>query len=123
MKINEIAFSCYPVTDMARSRSFYEGVLGLSATMNHEGEGVHWVEYDIGAGTLAIGVAEGMNPSRDGCSVSLEVDDFDNAIAELKSANVEFNFGPIETPVCHMAFVRDPDGNSVGIHKRKPGHS
>ncbi len=122
MKISEIAFSCYPVTDMPRARSFYEGILGLTVTMDHEMEGAHWVEYDIGSGTLAIGVAPGMNPSPDGCSASLEVEDFELAISELKSANVEFVFGPIETPVCHMAFVRDPDGNSVGIHKRKAGH-
>ena len=28
LKIIELAFSCYPVTDMARARKFYEGVLG-----------------------------------------------------------------------------------------------
>jgi catechol 2,3-dioxygenase-like lactoylglutathione lyase family enzyme len=52
----------------------------------------------------------------------LEVDDFDAAVAELRAANVPFKVGPLETPVCHMAFVSDPDGNSVGIHKRKRGH-
>ena len=120
MKIQEIAFSCYPVTDMERARTFYEGILGLTVTMDHKLEGgAHWVEYDIGSGTLAIGLAPGMEPSRDGCSVALEVDDFDKAIEELKAAGVEFNFGPLETSVCHMAFVRDPDGNSIGIHRRK----
>lgn len=122
MNINEIAFSCYPVTDMSRARTFYEGVLGLKATMDHQMEGAHWVEYDIGAGTLALGMAPGMNPSPEGCSVGLEVEDFDGSVAELRAAGVEFVFGPFETPVCHMAFVRDPDGNSVCIHKRKPGH-
>lgn len=122
MKILEVAFSCYPVTDMPRARAFYEGILGLTVTMDHELEGGQWVEYDIGAATLAIGVAPGMLPSRDGCNVALEVDDFDSAVSELKNANVEFSFGPFETPVCHMAYVRDPDGNSVCIHKRKPGH-
>lgn len=122
MKISEISFSVYPVTDMPRAREFYEGILGLTATMDHEMEGGHWVEYDIGEGTLAIGKAEGMIPSKDGCSVSLEVGDFDKAVEELQAAEVDFNFGPMETPVCHMAFVRDPDGNSIGIHKRKPGH-
>ena len=29
LKVTEIAFTCYPVTDMARAREFYEGVLGL----------------------------------------------------------------------------------------------
>ena len=119
MKISEIAFSCYPVTDMVRARKFYEGLLGLKATMDHKLEEGHWVEYDIGSGTLAIGVAPGMVPSSDGCSVALEVDDFDAAISELKTAGIEFHFGPLETSVCHMAFVRDPDGNSIGIHKRK----
>ena len=123
MNIQEIAFSVYPVTDVARAKEFYEGLLGLKPTMDEEMEGGHWVEYDIGEGTLAIGKAEGMNPSPDGCSVGLEVDDFDKAVDELRGAGVDFVFGPIETPVCHMAFVRDPDGNSVGIHKRKPGHS
>jgi len=32
-KINEIAFSCYPVKDMARARKFYESVLGLKPTL------------------------------------------------------------------------------------------
>lgn len=120
MKIKEIAFSCYPVTDMARAKSFYEGILGLTATMDHRMGDAHWVEYEIGTGTLALGLTEGMRPSRDGCSVALEVEDFEAAIADLKAAGIEFMFGPLETPVCHMAFVRDPDGNSVGIHQQKP---
>ena len=33
LKVTEIAFSCYPVKDMARARKFYEGVLGLKPTM------------------------------------------------------------------------------------------
>ena len=33
LKVTEIAFSCYAVTDMARARDFYEGVLGLKPTM------------------------------------------------------------------------------------------
>ena len=31
LKVTEIAFTCYPVTDMARARKFYEGVPGLKA--------------------------------------------------------------------------------------------
>jgi predicted enzyme related to lactoylglutathione lyase len=122
MKISEIAFACYPVTDMARARSFYEGILGLTAAMDHKMEDEQWVEYEIGAGTLAISNAPGIKPSKDGCSVALEVDDFNRAIAELRAANIELHFGPIETPVCHIAFIRDPDGNPIVIHKRKESH-
>jgi len=33
LKVIEIAFSCYAVTDFARARKFYEGVLGLKPTL------------------------------------------------------------------------------------------
>jgi len=122
MEVTEIAFSCYPVTDIARARTLYEGLLGLTPAMDHQTGNGHWVEYEIGSGTLAIGSAPGWSPSKDGCSVALEVEDFDQAIAELQAAGVPFHFGPLETPVCHMAFVFDPDGNAVCIHRRKPGH-
>jgi predicted enzyme related to lactoylglutathione lyase len=123
MKVTEVAFASYPVTDIDRARAFYEGVLGLKVTMeNNMGNGGHWIEYDIGATTLGIGRAEGWKPSSDGCTVSLEVEDFDSSIAELKTAGTPFRMGPFETPVCHMAMVSDPDGNTLIIHKRKPGH-
>lgn len=121
MKITEIAFSCYAVTDFARARGFYEGVLGLKPTMQvGEPGGMQWAEYDIGSGTLSIGSAPGMfKPSADGCSVALEVEDFEGAIATLKQHNIKFRMEPFETPVCRMAMVFDPDGNTLCIHKRK----
>ncbi len=125
MKITEIAFSCYPVTDMARARAFYEGVLGLTPTMVvGEPDGMQWTEYDIANGTLSIGSgAPNWAPSSSGCSVGLEVDDFDDAIGHLRGHAVTFHMEPFETPVCRMAFILDPDGNALCIHQRKPGHS
>lgn len=122
MKISEIAFSCYPVADMARSLAFYEGVLGLVKTMDHETPEGHWVEFDIGSGTLGLGKMQGWDPSPQGCTVGLEVDDFDQAVEKMKAANVTIIMGPLETPVCHMLMIADPDGSPLIIHKRKPGH-
>jgi predicted enzyme related to lactoylglutathione lyase len=120
MKVTEIAFSCYPVMDMARARAFYEGVLGLKATYSvGEPGGMQWTEYDIANGTLSIGAgAPDWKPTASGCSVGLEVDDFDDAIAHLKGRGVKFRMEPFTTPVCRMAFIYDPDGNAVCIHKR-----
>jgi len=120
IEVNEIAFTAYAVTDLAKSRKFYEEVLGLKPTVLKEG--VPWVEYNIGSGTLGIGVSEKWKPSRDGASVALEVSDFDEAIAHLKAHEVTFEMGPLETPVCHLAVLRDPDGGKICIHKRKPGN-
>lgn len=123
LKVIEIAFSCYPVTDMARARKFYEGVLGLKPTLLHgEPGGMQWAEYDIGPGTLSLGAGvPDWLPTAQGCSVTLEVEDFDAAVAQLKSNNVKFKMEPFPTPVCRMAFIFDPDGNTVGIHKRNLG--
>lgn len=118
MKVIEIAFSCYAVTDMARARNFYEGLLGLTPATVSNSEHGDWVEYEIGAGALALGSAASFKPHPDGCSVGLEVDDFDAAIAELQKAGVKFRIEPMQTPVCRMAMIFDPDGNSVCIHKR-----
>ena len=123
MKVIEIAFSSYPVTDIPRARAFYEGVLGLKVTMNTDmGDNGHWIEYDIGPGTLGIGRYEGWKPTGDGCTVALEVENFDEAVAALRMAETPIKMGPLETPVCHMVMVSDPDGNTVCIHKRNPGH-
>lgn len=120
MKIAEIAFSSYPVTDVPRARTFYEGVLGLAPTMDTDmGEKGHWIEYDIGPGTLSIGRYPGWEPTPQGCTVGLEVEDFDTAVDDLKKAETPITMGPFETPVCHMVMIQDPDGNPLIIHKRK----
>jgi predicted enzyme related to lactoylglutathione lyase len=120
MKVIEIAFTGYPVTDLNRARQFYEGALGLKPTRVFGDESKAWIEYDVGAGTLSIGnLAPEWKPSAGGGSVGLEVEDFPAAIARLRSGGYPVCLGPIETPVCQMAVVSDPDGNSVTIHKRK----
>jgi predicted enzyme related to lactoylglutathione lyase len=120
MKVTEIAFSCYPVTDLKRARDFYSRTLGLKQSTIFGDENQGWIEYDIGPGTLAItNFAADWKPSADGGSVALEVENFDSSITELKTAGTKFRVEPTETPVCFMAVVFDPDGNSVCIHKRK----
>lgn len=124
MKVAEIAFVAYPVTDIERARGFYEGVLGLRPSREFSGESYVWIEYDLGASTLAIAkMPPGQwNPSPDGVNAGLEVEEFDSAIAELKAKNIPFNLEATETPVCRMAVIADPDGNKITIHKRHPPH-
>ena len=118
MKAKRIAFTGIPVTDIKRARAFYEGVLGLKASSEF-GDGV-WIEYDIGPDTLAIGsVGDQWKPSEDGTSVAIEVEDFDAAIKGLKDVGAVFAAEGIESPVCRMAVVQDPDGNKIIIHELK----
>ena len=110
-----LAFFVYPVTDMARARAFYGGVLGLKETANWDDA---FVEYDIGAGTLALSaVLEGCVPGTSGVA-ALETDDFDAVIAHLREHGVKFLFGPADTGVCHFARFLDSEGNHLGVHRK-----
>jgi len=123
MQILEIAFTGYSVTNMSRAKEFYEGVLGLKKSRGFGEPGAEemWVEYDIGPGCLAL-ISDGGKdwpPSPYGTAVTFEVDDFQGYMEKLRKAGVKFVFEPMESPVCWMATVADPDGNRVVIHKRK----
>jgi predicted enzyme related to lactoylglutathione lyase len=119
MKIKEIGFVAIPVTDIARARKFYEEVLGLK--VSEEMVSGKWIEYAVGANTLAIAnVSDTWTPSEQGTGAAFEVEDFDDAISRLKDRHVRFAAEPFETPCCHMAVIQDPDGNKLIIHKLKP---
>ena len=117
--LQKVAFTMYPVKDMARARAFYEGTLGLG-----EGSGgvsSPWVEFDLpGGGCLAITTVSQTEPSASaGGTIAFEVDDLPATIADLKSREVRFLAEGIESPVCRMAIIADPDGNAIVLHKLK----
>lgn len=113
-----IAFSAYPVSDLARARAFYEGLLGLTPAGVLDLPDGQWLEYELGPHTLALARLPGWQPGPDGGVVALELADFDATVAALKAAGVKFRTEPFETPVCRMAMVLDPDGNTLCLHQR-----
>ena len=123
MQVLEIAFTGYAVTDMKRAKTFYEELLGLkrSRGFGEPGGEEQWTEYDIGPGCLALisGGGKDWPPSPYGTAAALEVDDFQAYVDKLRAAGVKFVFEPMESPVCWMVTVADPDGNRIVIHKRK----
>jgi predicted enzyme related to lactoylglutathione lyase len=118
--VQSIAFTSYPVTDLARARAFYEGVIGLKYETGLEQGGMGFAEYEVGGGYFSIltGVPN-WAPSDHGPGIAFEVADFDAAIAALRENGVTFAMEPFETPVCRMALIFDPDRNQVIIHKLK----
>lgn len=114
--ITSIAFTVYPVTDMAQSRKFYENVLGLKVGYNF---GDEWVEYDLGDSTFAITTTDmGHAPGAKGAVVAFEVTHLDAFTKMLKGKSVPFVVESFSTPVCRMAVICDPDGNHITIHQR-----
>ncbi|HTX55410.1 MAG TPA: VOC family protein [Candidatus Baltobacteraceae bacterium] len=111
-----IPFYVYPVTDMARAKAFYGGVLGLKPGESWEDK---WVEFDVGTSTLALStLMTGAQPGAKGGAVALETDDFDGAVAHLKAQGVKFALEPIDSGVCRFARFEDPDGNHLVLHRK-----
>lgn len=118
--IRKIAFTVYPVQDMARARRFYEQDLGLS-TSREFAEGA-WVEYDLDNGCFAITtLAKGVSPNENaGGSVGFEVEDLDRLLSGLKAKGVRVKLEPFSTPVCRIAVIVDSEGNALTLHQILP---
>ena len=119
--LRKVAFTMYPVRDMARARAFYEETLGLGPSRS--GATSPWVEFDLpGGGCLAITTVAPQEPSASaGGTIAFEVEDLPTLVADLKTKGVAFPADDIESPVCRMAVCLDPDGNSIILHKLKAG--
>jgi predicted enzyme related to lactoylglutathione lyase len=118
----KVAFTMYPVTNVARARAFYEETLGLKrGSMGNQGE-QYWVEYDLpDGGCLALTNFIPDAPSdKAGGTIALEVEDLDRLMSDLKSKGVKFTSDVIESPVCRMAVCLDSEGNSLLLHQLKP---
>lgn len=122
--MKELAFVGYPVTDFVKARKFYGEILGLTeaGSFEHEGE-LGWLEYDLAGQTLALAKAsEQWSPNPNGGGACLEVEDLDQAVAHLKKHGVKVVMDIQDYPICRMALIADPDGNTLAIHQKKAHH-
>ena len=116
--IKHIAFTMYPVTDIARARKFYEDTLGLCLTRREAGE-FEWVEYDLEGGTFALTDLKqgGALSVETGGSIAFEVQNVDQLVEQLRAKGVRVKLEPLSTPVCRLAVILDSEGNAVTLHQ------
>jgi len=114
----KVAFTVYPVQDVARARKFYEETLGLSATTAGNHGEMHWIEYDLpGGGCFALTNASEEEPGASGGTIALEVEDLVELMEGLKEKGVTFKSEVIRGPECRMAVCLDSEGNSLLLHQ------
>ena len=114
----KVAFTMYPVKDMARAREFYEKTLGIA--VSKESAGGKWVEYDLpGGGCFAITMmTQDVSPSAvAGGSIAFEVKDIKKLVADLKAKDVKFKMDIFQSPVCQIAVAIDSEGNAFTLHQ------
>jgi catechol 2,3-dioxygenase-like lactoylglutathione lyase family enzyme len=116
VNVEHVDFVSFLTQDIARAKHFYADVLGLEV----ETEGESDMEFRAGQVTLDIfepsSIGQPFAPSPAG--MALRVPDVDAARAELEAKGVAFDGDTIQTSVCRMAFFKDPDGNSLILHRR-----
>ena len=120
MKVRAIDFIITNVSDIERAKSFYRDTLGITDPATSEAEG--WIEFDTKPVALALGVAPpGWSQPAGSTAIALSVDDVHAAVEELRAKGVEILIEPIVTGACDMALIKDPDGNSIFLHRRHDG--
>ena len=114
--ITGVDLCAYFTADPQRSIAFYRDILGLTPTeLDEEGRGAEFTLAD--GSTFGVWKPEEGEKTSGGC-VMFAVADAQAAVARIRQRGVTAT-DPLETPVCHMAFAEDPDGNPIIIHQRK----
>jgi catechol 2,3-dioxygenase-like lactoylglutathione lyase family enzyme len=113
MRVEQVDFVTVPTRDVGKAKAFYTDVLGLTASEKSD------AEVETPNVTLSF-----WNPESQGeqffanqAGFALRVEDVESAVEEVRAAGGEV-MGTVDTGVCHMGFVKDPDGNTVILHRR-----
>ena len=113
MRVEQVDFVSVPTRDVPRAIAFYRDVLGLVPSEHTDGE------VETPNVTLSF-----WNPEADGepfvaneAGIALRVADVAAAVDEARAGGAEV-IGIEDTGVCHMGFVKDPDGNVLILHRR-----
>ncbi len=113
MQVEQVDFVSVPTRDYERAVGWYRDVLGLPVS---EFDGT---EVETPNVTLSFWKPEEQGepfvPNENG--IALRVEDVEAALDEARAAGAEV-IGIEDTGVCHMGFVKDPDGNVLILHRR-----
>jgi len=113
VQVEQVDFLTIPTRDVERAVAFYRDVFGLRPSEFTPGE--------VEAPNVTLSF---WNPERDGedfapnvAGFALRVADVHAAVDEARAAGAEV-LGIEDSGVCHMGFVKDPDGNTIILHRR-----
>ena len=117
MIVERTDFVSVPVRDLEKSTGWYRDTLGLEQI----GEG-GWPEFQLGE-NVSLYLIDPKNIGQEFTAphtshIALRVSDVEQARKELEGRGIAFDGEIFDTGVCRMAFFRDPDGNSLMLHRR-----
>ena len=113
MQVEQVDFVSVPTRDAERAVAWYRDVLGLPAS--------EFTPSEVETPNLTLSFwspeeqGEAFVPNENG--IALRVPDVAAAVDEVRSAGADV-IGIQDSGVCHMGFVKDPDGNVLILHRR-----
>jgi catechol 2,3-dioxygenase-like lactoylglutathione lyase family enzyme len=113
MQVECVDFVSVPTRDSARAVAWYGNVFGLQASEHTNGE------VEAPGLTLSFWSPEEQGESfvANENGIAFRVADVHAAVEEARAAGARV-MGIEDSGVCHMGFVKDPDGNVVILHRR-----
>lgn len=114
VRVERVDFISIPTRDIARAVAWYREILDLPASDTSASE------LETPNVTLSFWAPERENQpfSANTAGFALRVADVDAARAELEAKGVEFVAETWDSGVCRFAACRDPDGNTLILHRR-----
>jgi predicted enzyme related to lactoylglutathione lyase len=113
MQVERVDFVTIPTRDIPRAVAWYHDVFELPASDVNDGE--------LETPNVTLGF---WNPEEQGlefepntAGFALRVEDVERAVAEVEAAGAEV-LGIEDSGICHMGFIKDPDGNVLILHRR-----
>jgi catechol 2,3-dioxygenase-like lactoylglutathione lyase family enzyme len=113
VRVEQVDFVTVPTRDSSRAMAFYTNVLGLRPSEHSDGE----VEAPNVTLSFWSSESQGLPFEPNTAGFALRVGDVAAAVEEARAGGADV-IGVEDTGVCHMGFVRDPDGNTVILHRR-----
>ena len=113
MQVEQVDFVSVPTRDYERAVAWYRDVFGLPVS--------EFSDAEIETPNLTLSFwkpeenGEPFVPNENG--IALRVADVHAAVDEARAAGAEV-LGIEDSGVCHMGFVKDPDGNVLILHRR-----
>jgi predicted enzyme related to lactoylglutathione lyase len=120
--VRGIDFVMCCASDVGKTRSWYQALFGLT---KGEESTKFWSEFATEPVSLCL---NGPNRTQDNqwtwkgpAAIALAVDNIHTAARVCRRRRIRILRGPVETRVCWMLFIADPDGNRLVLHQRKDG--
>ena len=113
IEVEQVDYVSVPTRDSARAVAWYGEVLGLPVS--------EFTDAEIETPNVTLSFwnpeeqGETFVPNENG--IALRVADVVAAVEELRGAGAEV-IGIQDSGVCHMGFLKDPDGNVLILHRR-----